>query len=239
MKQFLKQSGNTMMRKFTLVISIITILFLLFDQNVYAAIDPNESIEEFYNKSKTDSTEEQPASNVEQEVNEESTADPVSVTIWDYVKMIFALLFVVLLLYGLLRFVNSRNKTFQQNSLIQNLGGVGVSQGKSVQLLQVGNSLFLVGIGEDITLLKEIEDPEEKEKLTKIYEEKQDIVGKTVPYITELVQRLKESTSSKPKSKDKKDPSFNETFQKKLREVKKDRSDVLEDWKTKEREKNE
>ena len=40
---------------------------------------------------------------------------------------------------------------------MQNLGGVGVSQGKSVQLLQVGNSLFLVGVGEDITLLKEID----------------------------------------------------------------------------------
>lgn len=226
------------MRKFTLVICIITTLFLLFDQNVYAAINPNESIEEHY-KPKTDSSEEEPAPTAEEEQTEDIVKDPVSVNVWDYVRMIFALLFVVLLLYGLLRFVNSRNKTFQQNSLIQNLGGVGVSQGKSVQLLQVGNSLFLVGIGEDITLLKEIEDSEEKEKLTKIYEEKQDIVGKTVPYITELVQRLKESTSSQPKSNDKKDPSFNETFQKKLREVKKDRSDVLEDWKTKEREKNE
>ena len=145
-----------------------------------------------------------------------SLTDPVSVTAWDYIKMIFALLFVVLLLYGLLRFVNSRNKTFQHNQLIQNLGGVGVSQGKSVQLLQVGNSLFLVGIGEDITLLKEIEDPEEIEKLTKIYEEKQDI-GKTVPYIAELVHRLKENVTSKSKSNEKKDPSFNETFQKKLR----------------------
>ena len=64
----------------------------------------------------------------------------VSVTAWDYIKMIFALLFVIALLYGLLRFVNSRNKTFQTNQLIQNLGGVGVGQGKSLQLMQVGNS---------------------------------------------------------------------------------------------------
>ncbi|MFJ8063810.1 flagellar biosynthetic protein FliO [Psychrobacillus sp. NPDC096426] len=238
MKQFLKQSGNTMIRKFTLVFCIISTLFLLFNSNVYAAIDSNESIEEYFNKTKNDNLEEQPAPKEEQEVQKENKTDPVSVTIWDYVKMIFALLFVVLLLYGLLRFVNSRNKTFQHNQLIQNLGGVGVSQGKSVQLLQVGNSLFLVGIGEDITLLKEIEDPEEIEKLTKIYEEKHDI-GKTVPYITELVQRFKGNVASKSKSNEKKDPSFNETFQKKLREIKKDRSDVLEDWKTKEREKNE
>ncbi|WP_194483515.1 flagellar biosynthetic protein FliO [Psychrobacillus lasiicapitis] len=227
------------MRKFTLVFCIISTLFLLFDQGAHAAVNPNESIEEFYNnKSKTESKEEKPASNEDQEVNEEASTNPVSVTVWDYVKMIFALLFVVLLLFGLLKFVNSRNKTFQHNQLIQNLGGVGVSQGKSVQLLQVGNSLFLVGIGEDITLLKEIEDPEEIEKLTKIYEEKQDI-GKTVPYISELVHRMKENVSSKSKNNEQKNPSFNETFQKKLREIKKDRSDVLKDWKAKESEKNE
>lgn len=226
------------MRKFTLIFCVITSLFLLVDQNVYAAIDSNGSVEEFYDKSKADQSEVEPAPDVEEEEADAITNEPVSVTAWDYVKMIFALLFVVLLLYGLLRFVNSKNKTFQQNNLIQNLGGVGVSQGKSVQLLQVGNSLFLVGIGEDITLLKEIEDPEEKAKLTKIYEEKQDI-GKTVPYIAELIQRLKGNVSSKPTNNEKKDPSFNETFQKKLQEIKKDRSEVLEDWKTKEREKNE
>lgn len=223
------------MRKFTLVLSIISILILPFAMNVNAATGPNESIEEHYNPDK----KEVPAAGIDSDKTKvEETTKGVSVTIWDYIKMIFALLFVVLLLYGLLRFVNSRNRTFQQNQLIQNLGGVGVSQGKSVQLLQVGNSLYLVGIGEDITLLKEIQNPEEIEKLTKIYDEKQEI-GKTVPYISELVSRFKDNLSSKSNSKEKKDISFNETFQQKLREIKKDRSDVLEDWKTKEREKNE
>ena len=57
---------------------------------------------------------------------------------------------------------------------------------------------------------------------------KNKIIGKTVPYITELVNRLKENVSTKTKSNEKNDPSFNETFQKKLREIKKDRSDVLD-----------
>ncbi len=165
-------------------------------------------------------------------------SDNVSITIWDYVKMILALGFVILLLYGLLRFVNSRNKTFQQNQLIQNLGGVGLSQGKSAQLLQVGNSLILVGIGEDITVLKEITDPAEIEILTKIYEDKQDI-GKAVPYIAEIISRLKGNIPSQTKKNDKKKPTFDQVFQTRLQEVKKDRSEVLKDWKTKEREKNE
>lgn len=216
-------------------------MLLPFQIEVDAAIDPNESIEDYFKKSKEE-IDKTPV--LESDSESEKVVDPeistggVSVTIWDYVKIIFALGFVVLLLYGLLRFVNSRNKTFQTNQLIQNLGGVGISQGKSVQLLHVGNSLFLVGIGEDISLLKEISDPEEIAKLTKIYDEKQDS-GKTVPYILEIFSRFKRNFFPKKQSDEKNNPSFNETFQKRLQEIKKDRSEVLGDWKTKEREENE
>lgn len=242
MKQFQKHSGNEMMRKYTLVYCIVCILlFLPFQLVAHADTDPNESVEDYLKKPK-DETDKLPVLDSDSEINKnkdaESGSGGISVTIWDYVKMVFALIFVILLLYGLLRFVNSRNKTFQTNQLIKNLGGVGISQGKSVQLLQVGNSLFLIGIGEDVSLLKEITEPEEIAKLTKIYDDKQEI-GKTVPYISELYSRLKDNVSSRENSKEKNDPSFNETFQKRLQEIKKDRSDVLKDWKTKEREENE
>jgi len=206
-----------------------------------ASVDPNETTEEYLKRTKTEKdNEREPVidTDTEKEIKTSPDKSRVSLNAWDYIKMVFALLFVIFLLYGLLRFVNSRNRSFQHNQLIQNLGGAGVGQGKSIQLMQVGNTLYLVGIGEDITLLKEITDPEEIEKLTKIYEDKLGN-GKTVPYITELYNRLIENVSSKAKSNEKKEPSFNETFQKRLQEIKKDRSEVLEDWKTKEREKNE
>ncbi len=204
---------------------------------VSAENDPNETVEENLKKQQQGiETDDKVETEVEPDL--EITSDPVSVTAWDYVKMVLALLFVIVLLYGVLRFLNSRNKSFQQNQLIQNLGGVGLGQSKSVQLLQVGDSLFLVGIGEDINLLKEITDPDEIDKLTKIYEDKQDY-GKAVPYISELFGRLKENVSDKTMKNEKKDPSFNETFQERLKEIKKDRSGVLEDWKTKEHTKNE
>ncbi|PZX07855.1 flagellar protein FliO/FliZ [Psychrobacillus insolitus] len=224
------------MRKFPIFFaSLLFFLILPLDLEVNAESDPNVTVEENLKKPQNQiETEESPLS----EINDSEMTDNVSITIWDYVKMILALGFVILLLYGLLRFVNSRNKTFQQNQLIQNLGGVGLSQGKSAQLLQVGNSLILVGIGEDITVLKEITDPAEIEILTKIYEDKQDI-GKAVPYIAEIISRLKREMTSQTKNNDKKKPTFDQVFQTRLQEVKKDRSEVLKDWKTKEREKNE
>ncbi|WP_419961636.1 flagellar biosynthetic protein FliO [Psychrobacillus sp. BM2] len=228
------------MRKFPLVVSVILLLTFGIQLDVRAESDPNESVDEYLKKQNNDvDSKKESEVNIEEtpETTEETVSVGVSVTAWDYVKMIFALLFVIALLYGLLRLVNSRNKTFQTNQLINNLGGVGVGQGKSLQLMQVGNSIFLVGIGEDITLLKEITDPAEIENLTKIYEEKVDI-GKSIPYISELIGRFREKGTSKTKSEDKK-PSFDETFQKRLQEIQKDRSNVLKDWKTKERDNNE
>lgn len=229
-----------MMRKFTLVYCIICLLLLLpFQLVVQAETDSNDTIYDTFEK-KNNGTDKEPTTVVDPDTskNVDIPSSGISITVWDYVKMIFALLFVIILLYGLLRFVNSRNKSFQQNQLIQNLGGVGLGQGKSVQLLQAGNALLLVGIGEDITLIKEITDPKEIANLTKIYEDKQDI-GKTVPYISELFTLLKGNLTSKKNGNEKKDPTFNETFQKRLQEIQKDRSDVLKDWKTKEREENE
>ncbi|MEK3978068.1 flagellar biosynthetic protein FliO [Psychrobacillus sp. FSL K6-2836] len=228
------------MRKFPLVLSVILLLTFGIQLDVRAESDSNESVDDYLKKQNNDvNSKKESEANIEEtpETTEEPVSEGVSVTAWDYIKMIFALLFVIALLYGLLRFVNSRNKTFQTNQLIQNLGGVGVGQGKSLQLMQVGNSIFLVGIGEDITLLKEITDPAEIENLTKIYEEKVDI-GKNIPYISELIGRLGAKGTSRKKSEGK-EPSFNETFQKRLQEIQKDRSKVLKDWKTKERDNNE
>lgn len=229
-----------MMRKCPLLLSVLLLLTFGIQLDVDAAIDSNESIEEYYkNKNKDINEEKESQEKMEKspETTDEPVSEGVSVTAWDYIKMIFALLFVVALLYGLLRFVNSRNKTFQTNQLIQNLGGIGVGQGKSLQLMQVGNSIFLVGIGEDITLLKEITDPAEIETLTKIYEEKVDI-GNSIPYVSELIGRLREKETSNSKMESK-NPSFDETFQKRLQEIQKDRSNLLKEWKTKESDKNE
>lgn len=231
-----------------LYLSICTALFLLvlpFPMGAEASVDSNESIKEHLERvnNESDATkkseenmEEDTALVPEENTSQDSKSSGVSITAWDYIKMIFALLFVIALLYGLLRFLNKRNRSFQHNQLIHNLGGVGMGQGKSIQLMQVGNSLYLVGIGENINLLKEITDPQEIEELTKIYEDKLGS-GPTLPHVMELMNKVIKNKNSSTKNNE--NPSFNETFQKKLEDIKRDRSEVLKDWKTKERKNNE
>ena len=230
-----------MMWKLYLSICIAFLLSISVPLGTEAAVDSNESIKESFeriNKGTAPDAEPEENKELDQEENtpQEASSSGVSITAWDYIKMIFALLFVIALLYGLLRFINKRNRSFQHNQLIHNLGGVGVGQGKSIQLMQIGNSLYLVGIGENINLLKEITDPQEIEELTKLYEDKLGTV-QTLPYIMELMNKLTKNKTQKTKINE--NPSFNETFQKKLDDIKRDRSEVLKDWKTKERKNNE
>jgi flagellar protein FliO/FliZ len=208
------------------ILLCFSILFLFGTPHMYAAFDENTNVKECIENPDKCSKEEQPAA----ETNSEKAA--VSVSAWDYVKMVLALLFVVALLYGVLKLVNSRNRLYQQHQLMQNLGGLSLGQHKSVQLLQVGDSLFLVGVGEDISILKELTDIEEKEKLMKFYSEKQEFTPQ-IPYIAELLKRFKKPSSIETSVKQE-NGKFEQLFRKRLGEIKTDRSDSLRDWKNKE-----
>ncbi len=113
--------------------------------------------------------------------------------LWEYIKVLLSLVFVLGLLIFVLRFLNKRNQNYQQNSIIRNLGGHSVGAQKSVQLLHIGNQIYVVGVGEDVQLLKEITDPEEIEQMIAIYNEKYSHTS-TSPYIAELFSQIQNET---------------------------------------------
>ncbi|MFE4810916.1 flagellar biosynthetic protein FliO [Peribacillus simplex] len=103
-----------------------------------------------------------------------SNPDKVGITVWEFLRMIFATIFVVALLYILLKFINKKNKTYQKANSVENLGGMGLGANRSVQLVKVGGRILVVGVGENIQLLKEIDDPKEYEQLLKEHNDKID-----------------------------------------------------------------
>lgn len=74
------------------------------------------------------------------------------------IQTIFALLLVLALIYILLKFMKNRNKSFQQVNLMENHGGISVGSNKSIQIIQIGSSFYLVGVGNNVELLSKIED---------------------------------------------------------------------------------
>ena len=86
-------------------------------------------------------------------------------------KLIGSLALIIALIYGLLRFLSKRTKTFRQSQLLENIGGVPLGPNRSVQLIKVGNRVLVVGVGESIQLLKEIDSEDELEQLVKLQNE--------------------------------------------------------------------
>ncbi len=122
--------------------------------------EPIEEPDENLQESPEIINEDQPAA----ATNEPGVFEPQN-TFLIFVQMIAALAFVVFLIYALLRFLNKRSQTYRSTQMLQNIGGVPLGANRSVQLVKVGDRLLVVGVGETIQLLKEIDNEDEIEKL--------------------------------------------------------------------------
>lgn len=113
--------------------------------------------------------------------------------------------------------MNKRNRLLKPFQYVENIGGTSVGQNRSVQLIKVGNSVLVVGVGETIQLLKEIEDEKEREAILSQYEE---AMSSKVEW-TKLVNPRK-GGEKKPQTML---PSFSKALKEQLNELKQSRSE--------------
>ncbi|AXF55123.1 flagellar biosynthetic protein FliO [Salicibibacter kimchii] len=112
----------------------------------------------------------------EVEVNEEmeGARESSDQSVWGVLFQLgLALGAVILVMFLLLKLLANRTNRFQSTSTMQNLGGIGLGQQKSVQLIRVGDRLLVVGVGQTIQLLREIEDEAEAKALIALAEDQQ------------------------------------------------------------------
>jgi len=140
----------------------------------------------------------------------------------DIVKMIFAFLLVIGLLFALLKFVNKKGRLLQKNKIVQNLGGTNVGSSKSVQVVKVGDQLLIIGVGENVQLLSEITGQEKQQLLTH-YEEQQKNEGEYKVVLPSFLEKL---TSKK---EEKSSHSFQQLFQREMNEMKIKRQNALKE----------
>lgn len=81
-------------------------------------------------------------------------------TFLTFLKLFLALGVVLFLIYLFYRFLSKRTRSFQHVGQIRNLGGVSVGANRSVQLVKIGNEVLILGIGENVSLIKEVDDPD-------------------------------------------------------------------------------
>ncbi|MFS0656012.1 flagella biosynthesis regulatory protein FliZ [Bacillus sp. 179-C3.3 HS] len=181
--------------------------------------DPeNGTVNEWLEKDK-ESTKDTQKENTNNQTNPTEEVPSSSVSIMDFVKMIGALLFVILLIYGLVRFIGKQNRLLKPFRYVENIGGTTVGQNRSVQLIKVGKRVLVVGVADSIQLLKEIEDEKECEDIVKQYEEAMESkpdLPKFVQKFTTQVKKPNQSVTS----------SFSANLKTQLAELKKTQSEV-------------
>lgn len=75
-------------------------------------------------------------------------------------QLIFTLGIILGLLYIVFRFISKRSGIYG-NPNFKHLGGLPLGQNKSVQLVEVNNKVYILGVGENIQLIQKIDEPEE------------------------------------------------------------------------------
>lgn len=116
----------------------------------------------------------------------------VGVSFLDFLRMILATVFVAALIYFLLKFINKKSMMYKSSQLVENLGGTSLGANRSVQIVKAGNKLLIVGVGENIQLLKEIDDPEEYSQVIQEYNSKMEQLVQPSDIVTKLLKRAKE-----------------------------------------------
>lgn len=118
------------------------------------------------------------------------STNSVGLTFWDFLKMIFVMIFVVALLYFVLRFIGKKTKSYQKANFIENLGGTSLGGNRSVQLIKVGDRVLIVGVGESIQLLTEIQEEEERNQLLREYNQKMEQMIQPADILFNLKEKL-------------------------------------------------
>ncbi len=234
---------STIVQKY---LSAFILIIFLVTQLPYASVhadtdaDPNKPVSDLFNKDpEKDTSTDTDEDKLTPPPADDLTTDKADVgsSAGDYIKTLFALVFVLGLLFGLLKFVNRKNKLYDKNRLMKNMGGISLGQHKSIQLVVIGESYYVIGVGDDIRLLKEITDPDEIDKLVEFYE------GDSSEITDGMLNRILAKVTGKSKSdsnvKTEESPDFSNIFQSRLEEMKEERKRHISRLTEKERNRDE
>lgn len=142
---------------------------ILINPIILTAETSDDSVTDFFNRDQTELNEEdeldQP--NEEESINNQQLPiDDNSPTLFGLAIRIIAVLALIIgLIYILLKLFNRSSYFNKQSDVLVNLGGISLGTGKSVQMLKVGEKIYLVGVGDDISILTEITDESIKQQL--------------------------------------------------------------------------
>ena len=87
-----------------------------------------------------------------------------------FLKFIFSFILVIGLLFVLLRYLSKKGTVMHANGPVLPIGSHMLGNNRSMQVLLIGQTIYIVGVGEDVTLIRTISQGEEYQHLLESYE---------------------------------------------------------------------
>lgn len=144
--------------------------------------------------------------------------DSGDVDLWgNLITVIIVLAVIIVLIVVLIRFLGNKNRFLSQNRSIRTMGAIGLGPNKSLQVIEIGGSIYLVGVGENISLVDKISDPEEVDILLQSFETEGTEFAGFASVVTGLVSRFRKEPLRE--TEDLEETSFHEVFHAKLQKM--------------------
>lgn len=124
---------------------------------------------------------------------------------------------IIALIILLVRFLGKRNRYLSQSHAIRTLGAIGLGPNKSLQVIEIGGSIYLVGVGEDISLVDKISNPDEVASLVQAFEHEGMELAGLSSTLSGLISRFRKEPPREEEELD--GVAFHEVFQSQLRKM--------------------
>jgi flagellar protein FliO/FliZ len=132
---------------------------------------------------------------------------PEKASVFPYaLKFIGSFLLILLLLFIVLKYLSEKTKNYSGGGPFHALGGHSLGNNRSVQMVMVGDTLYLLGVGEDVNLIRAIPPGEEQKRLL------QSVAEKPLDTVTKWGTQLEKTSQEK----------WDELLLKQLKQVKSD-----------------
>jgi len=149
------------MKRIVIILSLFS-LFCLWPQLV-SAMDENPFAERTVEDALISPTP--PNDNAESPANTAPVGSSNGSLLTALLNMLAALALVLALIYIIYRIFFRRQSLFRQVGGIRYLGAYPLGQQKSIQLLEIAGKVYVLGVADEVRLLRLIDDPNEAEKV--------------------------------------------------------------------------
>lgn len=138
----------------------------------------------------------------------------------DLLEVFFVLAIVIVLIVLLVRFLANRNRSLMSTKAVKTLSGVQLGQNKSVQLIEIGNSIYVIGVGDNVELIEKIQSEEEVAEIKASLEQPNMLSQQGLASAGNWIRRLKNNMFGKYEEEEEEvSTSFQEVFKSKMSHV--------------------